>query len=93
MFEQILQRIQTKVRLLAYVMTVHADEEMDDDGLSILDVEHVILSGDIVERQRDRHTNEWKYLIQGLTDDGLTVVVVTKLSPTNMVVIITVYVI
>ena len=92
MFEPILRRVQAKVRVLEYVMTVHADEEMDDDGLSIRDVEQVILSGEIVERQRDRHTSEWKYLIQGETDDGLTVIVVAKLSPTDRVVIITVYV-
>jgi hypothetical protein len=50
------------------------------------------LTGQIVERQRDRNTGEWKYLIHGQTDDGLDVIVVVKLSPTDMVVIITVYV-
>ncbi|HEY2922737.1 MAG TPA: DUF4258 domain-containing protein [Candidatus Binatia bacterium] len=92
MFEPILQQIQAKIRTLDYVMTIHADEEMDDDGLSILDVEQVILAGQIVERQRDRNTGEWKYLITGRTDDGLNVMVVAKLSPTDTVVIITVYV-
>jgi uncharacterized DUF497 family protein len=91
-FEPILQQIQAKIRTLDYVMTVHADEEMDDDGLSILDVEHVILTGQILERQRDRNTNEWKYLINGQTDDGLNMMVVAKRSPTDTVVIITIYV-
>jgi hypothetical protein len=36
-FEAVLQHIQAKIRTLDYVMTVHADEEMDDDGLTILD--------------------------------------------------------
>ena len=92
MFESILQHIQAKIRTLDYVMTVHADEEMDDDGLSILDIEQVILTGQIIERQRDRNTGDWKYLINGQTDDSLNVIVVAKLSPTDMVVIITVYV-
>jgi uncharacterized DUF497 family protein len=92
MFEAVLQHIQAKIRTLDYVMTIHADEEMDDDGLSILDVEQVILTGQIVERQRDRDTGDWKHLITGQTDDGLTVTVVAKLSPTDTVVIITVYV-
>jgi uncharacterized DUF497 family protein len=92
MFEAVLQQIQAKIRTLDYVMTIHADEEMDDDGLSILDVEQVILAGQIAERQRDRDSGEWKYLINGQTDDGLNVTVVTKLSPTDTVVIITVYV-
>lgn len=77
---------------LDYVMTIHADEEMDDDALTILDVEQVILTGQIVERQRDRNTEAWKYLINGQTDDGLDVIVVAKLSPIDRVVIITVYV-
>lgn len=92
MFEPTLQHIQAKIRLLDYVMTIHADEEMDDDGLSILDIEQVILTGEIVERQRDRNTSEWKYLIRGQTEDGLNVIVVVKHSPTDKVVIITTYV-
>ena len=78
--------------MLDYVVTVHADEEMDDDGLSILDVEQVILMGQIVERQCDQQTGEWKYVLNGQTDDQLNVIVVAKLSPTDTVVIITVYV-
>ena len=39
MFESVLQHIQAKIRALEYVMTIHADDEMDDDGLSILDIE------------------------------------------------------
>ena len=92
MFDQVLTRIQAKVRALDYVVTIHADEEMDNDGLSIVDVEQVILTGQIVERQQDRHTQEWKYLIEGQTNDQLNVIVVVKLSTTDMVVIITVYV-
>ena len=92
MFEFILQHIQAKIRTLDYVMTVHADEEMDDDGLSIIDVEHVMMTGQIVERQRDRHTGEWKYVLNGQTDDELNIMVVAKMSPTDTVVIITLYV-
>jgi len=91
-FESVLLHIQAKIRALDYIMTIHADEEMDDDALTILDVEQVILTGQVVERQRDRNSGDWKYLINGQTDDGLDVIVVAKLSPTNTVVIITVYV-
>jgi hypothetical protein len=60
-----------KVRTLDYVMTIHAEEEMEDEDISILDVEHVILTGEIIERQQDQETGEWKYLIAGntLADD------------------------
>jgi uncharacterized DUF497 family protein len=91
-FDQVLPHIQAKVRALEYVVTIHADEEMDNDGLTIFDVEQVILTGQIVERQHDRQTQEWKYLIKGQTNDHLDVIVVVKLSAADIVVIITVYV-
>jgi uncharacterized DUF497 family protein len=67
-------------------------EEMDSDGLSIFDVERAILTGRIVERQKDAETGEWKYLIKGKSVDGTEMVAVSKLSPTGKLVIITVYV-
>ena len=91
MFDWILRRIQEKVRALEYVMTIHAEEEMDDDGLTIFDVEHVLLTGEIVERQKDRQTGEWKYLVEGRTHGLEVAIVVTKLSLTGKLVIITVY--
>lgn len=88
---RILKRMQEKIRTREYVMTLHAEEEMNNDELTIFDVEHCILTGMIVERQKDEKTAEWKYLIKGrtLTDDE--VIVVTKLSPLNKLVIITTY--
>ena len=72
-------------------MTLHAEEEMSDDGLTIFDVERGILTGEIVERQKDQNTGEWKYLIQGETLAAYQVIVVTKISSTDKLVIITVY--
>jgi hypothetical protein len=72
-------------------MTLHAEEEMDDEDLSIFDIERGILTGKIIERQRDRNTAEWKYLIEGQTLSGDMLTVVAKLSITGKVVIITVY--
>jgi ribosomal protein L27 len=37
-------------------MTTHAEDELENDGLSIFDVENAILSGEIIERQRDNET-------------------------------------
>jgi len=53
-----------KIRRRQYVVTLHADEEMDDDELTIFDVESAILAGAIRERQRDRKTKESKYLVR-----------------------------
>ena len=51
MFERMLNRMRDKIRALQYVMTIHAEEEMDSDDLSIFDVEQAILTGRIIERQ------------------------------------------
>ena len=91
MFERILKQMREKIRTRQYVMTLHAEEEMDNDGLSIYDVERGILTGKIIERLKDRVTDEWKYLVDGKTIAGDRVVVVTKLSMTGKLVIITVY--
>ncbi len=91
MFEQIRDKMREKIRSLEYVMTIHAEEEMENDALSIFDVENGILTGEIVERQKDRETDEWKYLLAGKTLDDASIVVVAKLSLTDKLVIITVY--
>jgi hypothetical protein len=52
-FQRILKQIREKVRQRQYVMTLHAEEEMSDDNLSIFDVERSLLTGEIVERQKD----------------------------------------
>jgi hypothetical protein len=72
---------------------LHAEEEMDDDELSIFDVERCILTGEIIERQKDRDTEEWKYVIEGQSIAGDKVGTVTKLSITGKLIIITVYVV
>jgi len=92
MFKRILKSMREKIRTNQYVMTLHAEEEMNDDQLSIYDVESVILNGEILERQKDPITAEWKYRIKGKTIDGVDVEVITKISPTGKLVIITVYI-
>jgi hypothetical protein len=73
-------------------MTVHALEEMEGDELSIYDIENTILTGSIIDRQKDEKSGEWKYLVRGRSASDEDVVVVGKLSQTNKLVIITVYV-
>ena len=72
-------------------MTTHADEEADEDCLSILDVESVILTGSIVERQGDRETGEWKYVVRGQTLDARKACVVVKFGLVSRLYILTVY--
>ena len=91
MFKRILSQMKDKIRRQLYIMTLHAEEEMDEDGLTIYDVESSILTGEILERQKDRVTSEWKYRIRGRTVSGSKIEVIAKLGPTSKLVIITVY--
>ena len=91
MFERILKKIQEKIRTSQYIMSIHAEEQMCNDDLTIFDIEHSILTGKIIERQKDKTTAEWKYRIKGQTLNGYVVEIITKISPTGKLVIITVY--
>ena len=72
-------------------MTVHAEEEMTEDGFTIHDVERGVLTGRILERQRDAASHESKYRVRGKTLTGNPIELLAKLSPTGKLVIITVY--
>ena len=91
MYERILKQMRERIRTRQYVMTLHAEEEMVDDNLSLFDVERGILTGSIIKRQQDQITTEWKYLLEGHTLGGDWIIVVAKLSSTGKLVIITVY--
>ena len=58
------------VRRGLYVLTTLADEEADADDFSVFDVESAILTGKIVERQKESEMGEWKYVISGEAVDG-----------------------
>ena len=89
MYPRILERFRSRIRERRYVVTLHALDEMDEDALSVFDLERTILTGQIMERQRDRTTREWKYLVRGNAVDGRQVVVVGKLGPMDKLVVIT----
>jgi len=59
------------IRTLRYVVSTHAADELEDDNLSILDLENIVLTGQIVERQRDRAARETKCVIQGVALEAL----------------------
>ena len=80
------------VRRGLYLMTTHADEEADADDFSVFDVESAILTGKIVERQKESETGEWKYVISGEAVDGKPLSVVAKFGASGqMLYILTVY--
>ena len=70
---------------------MHAAEEMADDDLSMVDVEHAVLVGRIIERQHDSRTGEWKYVIRGSALDEGSIFVVVKRHDVGKVMVITVF--
>ena len=91
MYNRMLKQMQDKIQRRDYVMTLHAEEEMIEDGFSVYDIERVILTGSILESQKDKVTLERKYRISGKTIENYKAEVIAKLSPTGKLVIITAY--
>ncbi len=92
MSHSIINQLRNLIRTLNYVVSTHAAEELEDDDLSILDLENIILTGQITERQRDIQTREAKYVVSGCTLDGSQAQAVVKIGLTGKLIIITVYV-
>ncbi|NUQ41132.1 MAG: DUF4258 domain-containing protein [Calditrichaceae bacterium] len=92
MYDRIRNRAREAIRHRSYILTLHAEEQMNEDGLSILDIENCILSGSILERQKDFNTGEWKYRINGETMGRENLEVIIKFGATGKLVIMTVYV-
>jgi len=76
--------------VLLFASSIAADE-LKDDELDILDVESIVLTGEIIERQRDRKTGEAKYVIRGITLANAIGSVVAKFDSVGRAVIITVF--
>jgi hypothetical protein len=74
-----------------YVVTLHADDELDADDITVYDLERIVLTGAIVERQRDRTTGERKYRIRGQTIGDIGAETVVKVAITGKVVFLTAY--
>ena len=91
MAQATISQLRHLIRTLSYVVSTHAAEELEDDNLSILDLENIILTGEIIERQRDAKTREVKCIVAGITLDGAAAEAVVKVSFGGKLVVITVY--
>ena len=92
MFQRVLTRLRDDVRRGRYGITLHADEEMFNDSITVADIEHAILTGRIEERQRTSIPGQWKYRVRGLSMSGDTTEVIVRSSSAGAV-IVTVYLI
>jgi Domain of unknown function (DUF4258) len=86
-----INRLRDLIRSLNYAVSIHAAEELDDDNLTIFDLENLILTGAVVERQRDRQTREVKYIVRGHTLSDVPAEAVVKIAPGGNLFVITVY--
>jgi len=91
MWDRVLARLRRLVLERRYVVTLHADDELDADELTVYDLERIVLTGENVDRQRDRVTTESKYRVRGHTIGGADAETVVKFSMTGKVVFVTVY--
>ena len=79
------------IRTLNYVISTHAAEDLEDENLSILDLENIILTGRIKERQRDTKTRGIKCVIAGITLDGAAAEAIVKIGVTGRLIVVTAY--
>ena len=86
-----LAQIREKIRLRQYDLSAHATEEMAEDDLDILDIEHAVLTGHLARIKKDDPRGT-KYLLEGLAVNQLTPVgVVGRFTGDDRYLIITVY--
>ena len=86
-----ISRFRYLIRTLNYVVSTHAAEELEDDKLSILDLENIIFTGQIIERQRAAQTGEIKCVVAGVTLGTSAAEAVVKIGFTGKLIVITVY--
>ena len=87
MYPRILQQIQALVRQGEYLLSNHAENELDDDGFSDEDLETAILNGKIVKRERD-NIGRPKYVIEGTAVDGRGLTAVVQRFQTRQIIVI-----
>jgi hypothetical protein len=71
-------------------MTVHAMEEMAEDSLDIIDIEHAVLNGRVA-RMKKGDPRGTKYVVEGFSVDELTSIgIAGRFTTTGRYLIITV---
>jgi hypothetical protein len=63
-----IEQIRNRVHTEAYDLTIHARDEMEEDNLTLSDIENAIFSGQIIRCERDA-LRRTKYVIEGTSLD------------------------
>jgi hypothetical protein len=84
-------RIQTAISHGEYDVTVHAAEEMAEDGLAIFDVEAAIASGQVTKTETDDPRGARYTIVGTAVNERTHVGIVGRFKETGIFLIITVY--
>lgn len=87
MGKRVIDKIRQLIREEKYMISGHANEEMSDDDLTSLDIEHAILTGAIASRL----TKDPRYEIVGESLNGRDVAILCRVLGTGWLRIITVF--
>jgi hypothetical protein len=85
-----IDKLREQIRDQKYLISVHANEEMSNDGLMAIDLENAILTGKI-ERRFTKDPRGARYEVVGEACDGRPVAVVCRTIGTGWLRIVTVY--
>jgi Domain of unknown function (DUF4258) len=92
MSSEVLARIRRAIRDKHYLMTDHAVEEADADGLTLYDILEVLLNGDLDSTYTD-DPRGIRYVIRGNVNEVEVDVVCRFRADGTLLIIITVYVV
>jgi hypothetical protein len=91
MARRALDRIRNAILDQRYTLTEHAYDEMDEDGLDVLDVESAVLTGKL-EQTLTHDPRGTRYVFVGrATDEQTPVGVVVRFVSSNELLVLTVY--
>ena len=91
MSRRVLRKIRHAIRTGNYDFTHHAIDEMVEDGLGIMDVEHVLLTGALCKTEEDDPRGPRHTIIGIATDQETEVGVVGRFTETDTYLLVTVY--
>ena len=86
-----IREIRERVRTKNYELTGHAEEEREDDQLTVADLREVVLTGRVEEVLTDDPRGD-RYVVRGKAQDGREVEIVCRFLASGKLRIITVYV-
>ncbi|MDY0168180.1 MAG: DUF4258 domain-containing protein [Thermoguttaceae bacterium] len=86
----VIERIRDKIRTRDYYLSLHATEELAEDGFERDDMENAVLTG-FVQKRLTHDPRGTRYRIEGTAKDGRTMYVLCRFTEIGALVVITVY--